>query len=334
MKAHCIADLIGHTPLLRLPLRLADRVLWLKLEKTNPGQSIKDRMAVAMVDAAVRAGQLRPAGTIVESSSGNTGTALAMLCAERGYRFIAVVDRHASPEKLRVMQAYGAELVRVGEDAEEDAVATLEREEKARQLGRTIPGAVYLNQPLNPANGEAYESTLARELIEDLGNELDTIVGPVGTGGSLSGTARGLRRTMPNVKVVAVEPEGSIIFGGKGGPYFQSGTGTPEGVEIANNVDFSVIDESVSIDDATAFSTARYLARNHGVLVGGSSGGVIYAALSLLASGRGRCVVALVADGGEKYLDTVFDAEWTLRKGLHSPDTERALAKWLAGHET
>ena len=286
-------------------------------------------MAVAMIDAAVRSGRLRPGGVIVESSSGNTGTALAMLSAERGYRFIAVVDRHASREKLRVMEAYGAELVRVGENADEDAVATLAREEKARHLGLTIPNALYLNQPFNPANGEAYESTLARELIEDLGNEFDAIVGAVGTGGSLSGTGRGLRRTMPNVRIVGVEPVGSIIFGGKGGPYFQSGTGTPVGVEVADNVDFSIIDESIRVDDATAFSTARYLARRHGILVGGSSGGVIYAALSLLASARGRCVVALVADGGEKYLDTVFDPEWTERKGLHSPETDRVLAEWL-----
>jgi cystathionine beta-synthase len=325
--ANTVSELIGHTPLLALRLTTSSQ-LWLKLEKFNPGQSMKDRMALGMIEAAEKSGQLLPRGTIVESSSGNTGTALAMLSAERGYRFIVVVDHHAARDKLRIMQAYGAEIVRVEGDFRADEVATELRESRARAIASELPGAVYLEQPHNRANGTAYEDTLAQELFDGLGGDVDALVGAVGTGGSLCGTARGLKRRVTRLRVVGVEPVGSIIFGGPPAAYYQSGTGTPGGVDVGLNVDYSVIDEGRTVSDAAAFTTCRFLARRLGILVGGSAGGVLYEAITI-ASVTTKSVVALVGDGGEKYLDTVFDDEWIRARGLHDADVDEMLAKLL-----
>lgn len=330
MKHARISDTTGQTPLVRLPLHLTGKALWLKLEKFNPGQSMKDRMARSMLDAAEADGRLQPGATVVESSSGNTATALAILAAERGYRFIAVVDHHAARDKIRTLQAYGVEVVRVGADGDEDQVATRAREAHAERLAGSIPGAVFLRQAHNLANRAGYVSTMARELFDDLGADLQLLVGAVGTGGSLSGTARGLKALAPGVRVIGVEPAGSIIFGGAPGPYYQSGTGTPGGVDIGANVDFSVIDEGRTVSDGAAFTTARFLARHNGLLVGGAAGGVIYTALALLAETTARCAVAIVGDGGEKYLDTVFDDAWFATRGLQDETVERALEQLVA----
>lgn len=330
MKFSRLSAAVGRTPLVRLPLRLPQKELWLKLEKFNPGQSMKDRMARSMLDAAESEGRLERGATIVESSSGNTATALAILAAERGYRLIAVVDHHAARDKLRSLEAYGAEVVLVAGTAEDDEVATKARETHARRLAETIPGALFLNQAHNLANRDGYESTLARELFDDLGTELELLVGAVGTGGSLSGTARGLKALVPRVRVVGVEPTGSIIFGGDPGPYFQSGTGTPGGVEVGKNVDYSAIDEGRRVSDAQSFTTARYLARRNGLLVGGAAGGVVYTALMLLATGDARCAVAIIADGGEKYLDTVFDDDWIHSRRLEDPRVVDELGRMVA----
>ncbi|GAC1528514.1 MAG: cysteine synthase family protein [Polyangiales bacterium] len=309
-----VSELVGDTPLLAVPLRAAGRLL-LKLEAFNPGRSMKDRMARSMVLDAERSGRLGPGGTIVESTSGNTGTGLALIAAERGYRFVAVVDHHASKDKLRVMRAFGAELVFVGTAEDEDRVATAAREAHAEHLEGTIEGAVWLRQADNPANADGYVG-LARELLTATGGEIDVLVGAVGTGGSLCGTARALRASLDRpLEVVGVEPVGSIIFGGTPGPYFQSGTGTPEGVEIGGNVDLAQIDAGVKVSDRVAFNTARWLARRFGVLVGGSSGGVVHEALRRSAATTGT-VIAITCDAGEKYLDTVFDDDWMARRDL------------------
>lgn len=323
-----ISEIIGSTPVLELPLRRSRWRLLLKLEKFNPGQSMKDRMALSMIADAERSGRLSAGGTIVESSSGNTGTGLAMLAAERGYRFVAVVDGHASPDKLRVMQAYGAELVHVSSARAEYEVATREREERAAALAASIPGAVFLEQAHNSANPAGYEA-LADELVAQLGTPIDHLIGAVGTGGSLCGTARALRRRCPELYTIGVEPVGSIIFGGEPAPYFQSGTGTPGGVDVGRNVDRAVIDRGSKVSDRDAFATARCLA-HRGVLVGGSAGGVVYAALSELAERvDGGVALAILADGGEKYLDTIFDDAWMARRGLLDAVLEQSIADWL-----
>lgn len=327
LAARSMTELIGRTPCLELSVRPASRVL-LKLESFNPGRSMKDRMALSMVLDAERSARLRPGGTIVESTSGNTGTGLAMIAAERGYRFVAVVDHHASKDKLRVMRAFGAEIVFVESSNEEDRVATAAREALAERIQRETPGAVWLRQADNPANAAGYAS-LAREVVEVTEGRVDVLVGAVGTGGSLCGTARALREMLgagAPFRVVGVEPEGSIIFGGPGGPYWQSGTGTPDGVDVGRNVDRALIDEGVKVSDAVAFNTARWLARRFGVLVGGSSGGVVDVAVRRAANDDAeRVVVALTADAGEKYLDTVFDDEWMGARGLLDPTIGAAL---------
>ncbi|RDK03544.1 cysteine synthase [Paraburkholderia lacunae] len=317
-----VSDLIGRTPLFEL-LRGANgaRIL-LKLESTNPTGSAKIRMARQMLDEAGQDGSLRPAGRVIESTSGNTGMGLALLCAERGYRFTAVVDCHASKDKLRAMQAFGAELVYVSEG---DALATADREALAERMAADDPDSIWTEQHNNPANGNGYRG-LARELRDTLGERIDYLVGSVGTGGSLFGTARELQATGPAPRVVGVEPVGSIAFGGEGGSYYQSGTGTPPGAEIGALVDYALLDEGVKVTDAAAFNTARYLARRKSLLVGGSGGGVIWHALKMFDTlPPDATLVVLICDGGEKYLDTVFNDDWMNERNLLDDSIAREL---------
>ncbi len=325
---HQVSELIGASPLLQLCETANGSRVLLKLEQFNPTGTAKIRMARQMIDEAEAQGLLQPGGQIVESTSGNTGLGLALIAAERGYRFTAVVDHHSSADKLRGMQAFGARLVRVG--SPEGGLATADRDATAERIARE-QGAYWTQQHHNPANANGYRA-LAEELHEALGERLDYLFGAVGTGGSLCGTARALKAYHQQVQVVGVEPVGSVIFGGSGGPYLQSGTGTPAGAEIGALIDYPLIDHGLKVSDAEAFETARYLARHHGLLVGGSAGGVIYHALRQAQDCPAHSViVALVCDGGEKYLDTVFNDEWMDRHQLFDPGVQQRLAGWLAG---
>jgi cystathionine beta-synthase len=323
-----VSDLIGATPLLEV-CRTADAGrLLLKLESLNPTGSAKARMARQMVIDAERSGELRPGGRIVESTSGNTGVALAVLAAERGYAFTAVVDRHACRDKLRAMAALGAELVYVTGDGGEE-LATAAREELAAQLAAETPNAIFTEQHNNPSNADGY-AALAAELTAALPDGVDHLVGAVGTGGSLCGTARVLREAFPEMVVIGVEPVGSIAFGGPGGPYYQSGTGTPPGAELGALVSYELIDAGRKVSDRAAFATARVLARRTGVLVGGSAGGVIHQALRELArDATESTMVALVCDAGEKYLDSVFDDDWMRERELLDPGAEAEVEQLL-----
>ncbi|MEV6520340.1 cysteine synthase family protein [Longispora sp. NPDC051575] len=321
-----ISDLIGRTPLLRLALPEEAGTVLLKLEQFNPTGTAKIRMARNMVDEAEEQGLLKPGGWLVESTSGNTGMGLALIAAERGYKFSAVVDNHSSPDKLRAMRAYGAELVNVGGD--DGALATAERDAVAERLA-VEHGAYWTAQHRNQGNPNGYKP-LARELHDALGDRIDYLYGAVGTGGSLCGTGRALREFIPQLRIVGVEPSGSVVFGGEGAPYHQSGTGTPEGAEIGDLVEYDLISEGVKVGDAEAFETCRYLARRFGILVGGSAGGVIYKALErALADGPEAVIVVLVCDGGEKYLDTVFNDDWMVATGLFDAEVARRLASIL-----
>lgn len=324
-----VTNLMGNTPLLELPVNASNIRFLLKIEKNNPGGSMKDRMARNMVLAAIDDGRLQPGGTIVESSSGNTGIGLAITAAELGFRFIAIVDHHAAPDKLAVMRALGAELQFVEGDYAEDEVAVVERQNTAARLAREIPGAVFMNQSDNPANPAGYKG-LVDELFEQTGGEIDYLVGCTGTGGSLSGMARALKARKPEITSFGVEPKGSIIFGQPGYPYYQSGTGTPKGDEIGKVVDYDVIDEGMQVGDAEAFETARFLAQQTGLLVGGSTGGAIYKALELIHERNLQgTVVTCVADGGEKYLHTVFNEDWLRERKLTDAAVWHRLGNWL-----
>ncbi|MEV6678978.1 cysteine synthase family protein [Streptomyces erythrochromogenes] len=321
-----ISELIGRTPLLELSVADGSATVLLKMEQFNPTGTAKIRMARNMVDEAEAAGLLAPGGWLVESTSGNTGLGLALIAAERGYKFTAVVDNHSSADKLRGMRAFGAEILNVAGDA--DGLATAERDTTAERLAAEH-GAYWTAQHRNQGNPNGYRA-LARELHDDLGDGIDYLYGAVGTGGSLCGTGRFLRERIPDLKIIGVEPVGSVVFGGEGAPYHQSGTGTPEGSEIGAVVDYAVFDQGVKASDAEAFETCRYLARNFGLLIGGSAGGVVYKALEQARSaGPGSTIVVLVCDGGDKYLDTVFDDDWMAAHGLFDEQVARRLAAML-----
>lgn len=327
-----VSELIGRTPLLELCRTGTDSRLLLKLEQFNPTGSAKIRMAYSMVTAAERDGHLPPGGHIIESTSGNTGLGLAVIAAERGYRFTAVVDNHSSKDKLRAMAAMGANLVYVA-DTSDDRLSTPARRKSATDLADLEDGAYFCDQDNNPANAGGYRA-LADELLSDLNSDIDYLVSSVGTGGSLFGTARELRRRGSQVTVVGVEPVGSIAFGGPGGPYWQSGTGNTPGDPVSSLIDYDLLDEGIKVSDVDAFATARVIGRRNGLLIGGSAGGALYAALHRLPdTPTGSTVVTIVCDGGEKYLDTVFNDEWMRAKGVHSPKTEHAVWQLLDGSD-
>lgn len=322
-----VTDLIGRTPLFELAATATGTRLLLKLEQFNPTGAAKIRMAREMVLDAERRGLLRSGGHIIESTSGNTGLGLAVVAAERGYRFTAVVDHHACKDKLRAMRAMGAELVFVADEGD-DNLATSAREDLAEAMAAERDDAFFTEQHNNDANAVGYYP-VAEELLEDV-ERVDILLSAVGTGGSLFGTATRLRQLGCTPYVIGVEPVGSIAFGGPGGPYWQSGTGTPPGATIGTAVDYSLLDEGVKVTDVAAFATARAVAAELGLMIGGSAGGSVYAALTRLEEfPSGSTVVTIVCDGGEKYLDTVFDDEWMNERDLLDPGTEREVALLL-----
>ncbi|MFF3816225.1 cysteine synthase family protein [Streptomyces bluensis] len=323
-----VSELIGATPLFELCRTESESRLLLKLEQFNPTGTAKIRMARQMILDAEERGLLRPGGRIIESTSGNTGLGLAVVAAECGYTFTAVVDHHAAADKLRAMKALGAELVYVAEDGDEE-LATAAREELAERMAAEADNAYFTEQHNNLANGVGYHP-VARELDAALGGRVDVLIGAVGTGGGLFGTGGALRRTLPGVRIVGVEPKGSIAFGGPAHDYYQSGTGTPEGATIGAMVDYDLLDEGVKVGDIEAFATARAVARRTGLLIGGSAGGVVYEALTRLPTlPPGTTMVALINDGGEKYMDTVFDDAWMSARDLLSPTAEREIEEML-----
>lgn len=340
--ARRVSELIGRTPLFELAVSSTTGTrLFLKLETGNPTGAAKIRMARAMVLDAERRDLLRPGGHIIESTSGNTGLGLAVIARERGYRFTAVVDHHACAAKLNAMRAMGAELEFVSDEGE-DGLATSAREERAAELARLEgPSAFFPAQHDNLANGVGYYA-LAEELLTDLGH-IDILAGAVGTGGSLFGTARGLREHGCAPRLIGVEPEGSIAFGGPAHDYWQSGTGTPLGADPGAHVDqdLHLIDERdrIKVSDVDAFATTRALAAELGLLIGGSSGSAVHAALTRLEQfPADSAVVVIINDDGEKYLDTVFDEEWMSDRDLidkvGEAEITRLLARYRPPHRT
>ena len=329
MIGNNVLDLIGHTPLLKLNMKKNKWKVYLKLEKFNPGQSMKDRMALNMIKQAEKRGDLKPGGTIIESSSGNTATGLAIVAAVKGYKFIAVVDHHASEDKIKIIKAYGGQIVMVGDSKKADEVAVVERENKALELAEKIENSYVPRQHKNFDNRGAYIDTLAKELIDELG-VIDQLYGSIGTGGSICGTALGMKKYNCNSVVTAIEPVGSIIFGGEGGTYFQSGTGNPPDAEIPSIIDFNLIDKNLYASDKEAFNTCRFMARNFGIMIGGSGGGVLYKALEDINSMSGYgTAVAILCDGGEKYLDRIFNDAWMKENDMFDTTIDEKLNEWL-----
>lgn len=331
MIAKKITDLIGNTPMLELEMKNNEWKVFLKLEKFNPGGSMKDRMALNMIEQAENDGILKPGGTIIESSSGNTAIGLAIASAIKGYKFIAVVDHHASKEKIDMIKAYGGEIVVVGDGYKDNEVAVIERENTAKRMSEKMPNSFFPNQADNFNNRSAYIDTLANELINDL-DCVDSFYGAIGTGGSACGTAMGLKKQNSNTEINVIEPEGSILFGGPGKPYFQSGTGNPINAPIPKIIDYTLINNNFFVTDKEAFNTCRFFSKNHGLLIGGSAGGVLYKALEDINKKRGPGkAVVLLCDGGEKYLNNIFNDEWMSKTDLIDLSVEKNLKDWVRG---
>jgi cysteine synthase A len=296
--ADSILDLIGNTPVVRfnrLPPE-GSAVLWAKLERSNPGGSVKDRIGKAMIEAAEEAGLLKPGGIIVEPTSGNTGIGLAMTAAVKGYRMILTMPETLSIERRALLKAYGAEVVLTpGEKGIKGAIAMAE--ELAREHNAFVP-----QQFMNPANPEIHRRTTAAEILAQV-SHVDAFVGGVGTGGTITGVGEILKDVQPGVQIVAVEPAGSpVISGGSPGKHKIQGIGAGFIPDVLNT---EIIDEIIQVTDDNAWETTRRLAREEGILVGMSSGAAAWAALQVAQRlGEGKVVVVLLPDTGERYLST------------------------------
>lgn len=297
------AELIGGTPLLELKkiekkYDLKARLV-AKLEFLNPGGSVKDRIARAMLDDAEKSGKLKPGGAIIEPTSGNTGIGLAAVAAARGYRFIATMPDTMSIERRKLISAYGAETVLTpGAEGMKGAIA------KAEELAREIPGAFLAGQFVNPANPQAHRETTGPEIYADTDGEIDFFVAGIGTGGTITGVGEYLKAVKPSVKVIAVEPEDSpVLSKGKAGSHKIQGIGAGFVPDVLNT---GVYDEIIAVSNAHAMETARLIGRLEGVLVGISSGAAAWAGIEIAKrkENAGKLIVVLLADNGERYLST------------------------------
>jgi len=298
MKASNILETVGRTPHVRINRLFGDKAeVWIKSERANPGGSIKDRIAVAMVEDAERSGKLKPGGTIVEPTSGNTGIGLAMVAAVKGYRAILVMPDSMSIERRRLMLAYGAELVLTPKELGVKGAI-----EKAEQIASETPGAWVPQQFENPANIEVHERTTAEEILADFRDQpIDVLITGVGTGGHISGVSHVLKKAWPNLKVFAVEPDVSaVISGGQPSPHPIQGIGTGM---IPKNLDLSAIDGAITVSGGDAKQMAVRAAREEGMLIGVSSGATLAAiAKKLPELGDHPRVLGFNYDTGERYL--------------------------------
>ena len=300
--ANNITELVGNTPLVKLNCVTdgAEANVLAKLEFFNPGSSVKDRIAVAMIDAAEKVGKINKNTTIVEPTSGNTGIGLAMVCAARGYKLIITMPETMSRERRMLMRAYGAELVLTpGPEGMGGAIA------KAKELAEANPDSFFIPQQFeNPANPEVHRNTTALEIWNDTDGKVDIVVAGVGTGGTITGIGEVLKAKNPNIQVVAVEPAASpVLSGGPKGPHPIQGIGAGFVPSILNT---EIYDEIIQVPSEAAFETARAVGSQEGVLVGISSGAAVWAAVQLAKrpENKGKNIVVIIPSNGERYLST------------------------------
>ena len=302
-----LTELIGNTPLLELNKFSENKglstSLIAKVEFINPGGSVKDRIALAMIEDAEKKGILKPGATIIEPTSGNTGVGLALVSAVKGYHLILTMPETMSIERRNLVKAYGAEVrLTSGKDGMPGAIRA------AEELRDSIPGSIILQQFENPANPEKHYLTTGQEIWNDTDGEIDIFVAGVGTGGTVSGVAKALKEKNPNIKVIAVEPASSpVLNGGQSGPHKIQGIGAGFVPKTYNS---ELIDEVLDIENDDAIRTGRELARTEGLLVGISSGAAVFGALQIASrpENAGKKIVALLPDTGERYLSTVLFA--------------------------
>ena len=316
-----ILDAVGETPLVRLSRlgRPLKPQLVAKIEALNPGGSIKDRVALALIEAAERDGHLKPGGTIVEPTSGNTGTGLAIAASLKGYRVIAVMPDKMSKEKIDLLRAYGAEVVVAPTEVPPDSPESYYR--VADRLSQEIPGAYQPNQYRHQANPEAHYRTTGPELWRQSGGQVTHFVAGVGTGGTITGVGRYLREQNPGVSIIGADPVGSIYSGDEVKPYLVEGVGEDFWPET---YDPTIVDRYVTVTDKDAFLWTRRLAEREGILAGGSCGLAVYAAYQVAREidDPAAMVAVILPDGGRSYLSKVFNDAWMRQYGFLERDTE------------
>lgn len=296
-----ITKTIGNTPLVRINrLNPAKNVnLLAKVESFNPLSSVKDRLGLALIEAAEKDGRIKADTTIIEPTSGNTGIALAFVCASRGYRLILTMPDTMSVERRLLLKVLGAEIVLT-----EGAGGMRGAIEKAEELARSIPGSFIPQQFSNPANPEVHRRTTAEEIWNDTGGAVDIVIGGVGTGGTITGIGEALKKRKPSVKIIAVEPEDSpVLSGGQPGAHKLQGIGAGFVPEVYNS---KVVDEIITVSHVDAGDTARNLAKKEGILIGISGGAALFAALKTAKrkESEGKTIVVILPDSGERYLST------------------------------
>lgn len=321
-----ILDFIGNTPLLeltRVKPKTASAIVLAKLEQFNPGGSVKDRIGIRMIEAAEKAGKIKQGGTIIEPTSGNTGIGLALAAIRKGYKFIFVMTDKASIERVRYLKALGAEIVIVSSAAKPSSPEYYYN--TALRLAQEIPNAIMLNQYDNPANPEAHYFGTGPEIWDATEGKITHFVAGIGTGGTISGTARYLKEKNPNIKIVAADPSGSSIKTFyetnrlvESLPYLIEGVGQER---IPGNLNLKLIDEIVNVSDKEAFMMARRLTREEGVFTGGSSGMNVVVAMKIAEKApEGSVIVVIICDTGERYLTKHHSDEWLKEKRLLEPE--------------
>jgi cystathionine beta-synthase len=318
-----ILQAIGRTPLIRLRRIGADIAspIYAKVESLNPGGSVKDRVGFAMVEAAEKAGLLKPGGTLVEATAGNTGMGLALVAAVKGYRLIVVLPDKMSAEKISLLRAYGAEVVITATNVPPDSPESYNG--VAERLAREIPGAYRPDQFSNPNNPLAHYLTTGQEIWTDSEGHVEVFVASMGTGGTISGTARYLKERNPAITIVGADPEGSILSGDAPHSYKVEGIGEDF---IPKTFNRQVVDEMVRVSDKDSFNTARRLAREEGILAGGSSGTALAAALKYAQRlTQPREIVVLLPDTGRNYISKIFSDEWMRENGFWQDRVSRAV---------
>ncbi len=324
-------DAMGDTPLVRLHTvtRGVRPTILAKLEMLNPGGSVKDRIGIRMIEAAEAAGLLKPGGTIVEPTSGNTGHGLAIAAAIRGYKCIFVMPDKMSQEKISLLRAYGAEVVICPTAVPPESPESYYR--VADRLAEEIPGAYQPNQYFNPENPKTHYETTGPEIWRQTDGTIDVFVAGVGTGGTISGVGHYLKEQNPEVMVVGADPEGSVYSGDEPRPYLVEGIGEDF---WPGTFDPSVVDRYVQVSDKDSFRVARAITREEGILVGGSAGTAVFAALRVARElDETKTIVVLLPDTGRQYLSKVYSDSWMLQHGmLDRPDVVRVLEVLTAKH--
>ncbi len=315
-----VLEMIGGTPLVEVKrLDTGKCKLFLKLENQNPGGSIKDRIALSMVEAAERDGSLKPGGTLIEATAGNTGLGLALVASQKGYRLILVIPDKMAQEKVFNLRALGAECRMTRSDVGKGHPEYYQ--DIAERLTKETPGAIYVNQFGNPANPLAHEASTGPEIWQQMDHQVDAVVCGVGSGGTLTGLGRFFKRVSPTTKMVLADPKGSVLTEMvKSGNMTEAGSWMVEGIGedfVPPNCDLSLVSEAYTVTDAESFATARDVLKKEGILAGSSSGTLITAALKYCREQKTpKRVVSFVCDSGNKYLSKMFNDYWMLDQGF------------------